>query len=206
MHTIYGGAALTIAAPICEEATQSFIDQRQFKPWFPVALFESNFPNQMAGPSPCTWIYGSRVRKGFMWVLEKSWETVLRDNSSLDNWMTRAWTLQEWMFSPKIVHINKMTWWDCLEAYGDEVTQRELAPATLGRTSFGHAGSLEWEQLVEHYTTRKITRDKDRLPALAGMARLYEHYLGKTYIAGAVAARFTRMSQLEEGTELQQQT
>jgi hypothetical protein len=41
-----------------------------------------------------------------------------------------------------------------------------------------------WVRLVEEYTSRKLTNDSDKLPALAGLARKLSAHSGETYLAG----------------------
>lgn len=38
--------------------------------------------------------------------------------------------------------------------------------------------------LVEEYTKKQLTYPKDRLPALAGLAKLYSESLNEAYLAG----------------------
>ncbi|KAF9779695.1 hypothetical protein IL306_001291 [Fusarium sp. DS 682] len=126
-------------------------------------------------------------QESFMWDLRLTWDQLNAWSGSwslLDAWAERAWTLQEWVLSPRVLHINKMTQWDCWESYGNEMTVRQMEPATLQRNLvlLGESGS--WEAIVESFTKRKITYDKDRLPALSGMAQAYQEKTGCNYFAG----------------------
>jgi hypothetical protein len=41
-----------------------------------------------------------------------------------------------------------------------------------------------WHQAVTNYTSRKLTKASDMLPALAGLARVIRKYIDGEYIAG----------------------
>src|SRR5204862_4160395 len=41
-----------------------------------------------------------------------------------------------------------------------------------------------WIRLVEEYSARDLTRDQDKLPAMAGLARKIAAWSGDTYLAG----------------------
>jgi len=43
---------------------------------------------------------------------------------------------------------------------------------------------LAWVRLVEAYTSRKLTHDQDKLPALAGLVRKISTHISDTYLAG----------------------
>jgi hypothetical protein len=101
-----------------------------------------------------------------------------------DAWTERAWTYQEWLLSPRVLHINEMTQWDCFEHYGNEMTCRETEPALKRRNQVLMGDRYSWSKTIEQFSAKKITYENDRLPALAGIARLYQQKTGRTYIAG----------------------
>ena len=42
----------------------------------------------------------------------------------------------------------------------------------------------KWRELIEEYTTRTLTRTTDRLPALSGLAKIFQSHLHASYMAG----------------------
>lgn len=77
-----------------------------------------------------------------------------------------------------------MTLWDCFEGYGNELECRNMTPNPLPRAPGLLGTDINWYDIVQEYTRRKITKDTDRLPALAGLAEQYRKTTGKRYLAG----------------------
>lgn len=188
MRDIYGSSSLTIATPVCYDSSQSLISRRLSKAGFPEPRARLDYPNQISWAPVSIWIFHPRadLSKHEMWCLESEWDDFNHHfrNRPRDAWMKRAWTFQEWMLSPKVLHINKMTVWDCFEGYGNELSSRKMEPAKLQRNVDGQRNEMSWKDIVEHFTSRKITKDQDRLPALAGIADLHRQKTGFTYLAG----------------------
>lgn len=88
------------------------------------------------------------------------------------------------MLLPRVLHIDTITLWDCFEGYANEFNRRYMARAHLLRNPKEYGKRLSWAFLVEEYTQREITYEKDRLPALAGLASRYRQATGYTYLAG----------------------
>ncbi|VUC32125.1 unnamed protein product [Clonostachys rosea] len=182
MHAIYGGSDLTISTPICDNATQSFITRRRFETCLPGPRIRMRHVNQAPSSRRSLWITRNWEQDNLMDFLR--YGNQFDYKSPKNPWMTRGWTLQEWMLSPRVLHISRMTWWDCMEAYGNEITMRQMRAAEIPRSLTATDGGLSWPSLVTHYTMRKFTSETDRLPALAGIAIMYQHHRGHTYVAG----------------------
>jgi hypothetical protein len=105
-------------------------------------------------------------------------------------WLDRAWTFQEWVLSPRVLHIQQITQWECLEGRSDEIQRRfpEERIPELEDTVPSSPSLLDkdwsWSNIVEEFTRRKIGKDEDRLPALAGLAKKYRDATGYEYLAG----------------------
>lgn len=188
MRDIYGRSSLTISTSICDDSTQSFIDQRKPTSCFPGPKFRLNRTDQLSRPRRSLWIYHWREKIDIpLWSFEKSWEEFNYKFSGIINpndWMGRGWTFQEWLLPPRVLHIDEITLWDCFEGYGNEMTQRQIGPAKLQRDLLGIESNISWTDIVENFTKRQLTKDHDRLPALAGIARLYQQKTRYTYLAG----------------------
>jgi hypothetical protein len=101
---------------------------------------------------------------------------------------SRAWCLQEAALSPRIIRFTKyQTLWQCFESYASELAGDDFHDAPRERqeaaiyamvdahhVQIGWTNKLTaynyWYSLVEDYSSRKLTYEEDKLPALSGMA------------------------------------
>jgi hypothetical protein len=101
---------------------------------------------------------------------------------------TRAWAFQEYLLSPRSLQFGPTEMvWECRDHIKCECGAGFLAPNSIQRlpmrikAHYKHvleAGPRDpalleefWETLVRDYTAKKITRDSDRLIALAGISK-----------------------------------
>ncbi|KAI0531524.1 hypothetical protein GGR58DRAFT_524435 [Xylaria digitata] len=103
---------------------------------------------------------------------------------------SHAWCLQERCLARRMIHYgNIQTSWECAELRasedgdtifeeGDQLS-RILQTANIGISVFGDV-----YRLVSQYSTRDITKDTDRLPALLGIASALRAITGDDYMYG----------------------
>ncbi|EXJ67966.1 uncharacterized protein A1O5_08580 [Cladophialophora psammophila CBS 110553] len=121
----------------------------------------------------------------------------------------RGWTLQERLLSPRTLHFGtEELYWECqqyLLAEDGALLQREfptiskviesrrLASSSAANGSDSVTDSEVkstrpwpnvWLRLIEEYTSRNLTRDQDKLPALSGVASSIAGQTGDDYLAG----------------------
>jgi hypothetical protein len=105
---------------------------------------------------------------------------------------TRAWVVQERILSPRILHFchNEIAW-ECSKHTLCECTVRPRKPvetnfrkALLPPKSDVFQTESAWSQVVAHYSTTKLTRNSDRLIAIAGLASRAASAWKRTYVAG----------------------
>ncbi|KAI0452402.1 heterokaryon incompatibility protein-domain-containing protein [Xylaria acuta] len=120
----------------------------------------------------------------------------------------RAWCLQERYLARRILHYGTQQMiWECGERRAAEdgdfapVTEDQLGrirrSATLSTTVFNSRKRdvegvmevpehrhTEWYAMIEDYTSRDITKDSDRLPALLGLRVALEPEIDDAYLAG----------------------
>lgn len=126
---------------------------------------------------------------------------------------TRAWVLQEWILSPRLVHFTKHgVFWECISHVASEnhdidfyfthiqnqpfAREEERKFAVMARAAV--AGSFHtwqslydtWARLVEDYTSRGMTVPGDKFAALAGLTTAFRGQLQDVYIAGLWRADF----------------
>ena len=115
----------------------------------------------------------------------------------------RAWVLQERLLSPAVLHFSKREIiWECrtqtIYEHGsyakpqDYETKLLLTTGELNRSNRSTPGwrmprkdrFKEWYKLVQIYSAKKLTRNDDRLPAIAGLATRFHSMCHTPYLAG----------------------
>lgn len=115
----------------------------------------------------------------------------------------RAWTYQERILSPRIIHYAlDQIFWECRQEYRaeDDIVTWKTGPHH--QTVSGMASSLHFidtnpyrnklsvmyrwyfDIVGEHYSQRELSRNSDKLPALAGLARAVYPAIKSRYLAG----------------------
>lgn len=191
MSSIYSRAALTIATPICSESSESFLSKRQeggISHKLKVCNQGANFVGtDSAGKHYMVWVWitGRFPEDLFMDAHSGMWKLFDGDRDKTA-WIGRAWTFQEWLLSPRVLHIHHVTLWECFEGYANELSPRSPGPARLPRSPDAQAGPshMSWEDTVKEYTARGITKLEDKLPALGGLAVRHAKTRRDDYLAG----------------------
>ncbi|KAF1833223.1 HET-domain-containing protein [Decorospora gaudefroyi] len=98
----------------------------------------------------------------------------------------RGWILQERLLSRRQIHFYETEWaWKCsmlsITQSGREAPKDDL-PDWLQQT--GQSGSWDaaqapdiWWEIVERYSTMKLSRSSDRLPAISGIAQIFSKFI-----------------------------
>lgn len=193
MCEVYSKSALTVSVPLCEESSQSFLAERlKGFQGEDDSIIIKHKEEESKGRSSA-WVYNRKPvlkqawKRNGPWFLEDDWKQFRgRHGDRRKSWLERGWTYQEWMLSPRVLHIDSMTLWDCFSGYANELNRRYMGDPYLVRNPEGIAKDLgfTWKQLVEEFSQRKVSREEDRLPALAGLAARHAQATGDTYVAG----------------------
>ncbi|KAK3366182.1 heterokaryon incompatibility protein-domain-containing protein [Lasiosphaeria ovina] len=116
---------------------------------------------------------------------------------------TRGWAFQERLVSPATLHFTDLGMiWECCDAMKGEPGAWKTRPRLASKkrdwngTAHGWPGRQlrgprdlfdelrVWYLIVEDFSTKQLTFEEDRLPALAGLASWASSALGFTYVAG----------------------
>ncbi|KAJ0115586.1 hypothetical protein J7T55_010409 [Diaporthe amygdali] len=206
MAAIYGRAALTISTPQNSGCDEGFNDFGQIESEGP-SLPEILWKHRQRG----------RIVTGVVSVRNMALNSYGEPEAPFwigkqhSPWMRRGWTLQEWLLSPRVLHCGRERMWDCYETWYTEsssmLSSSESAllnadPVAQGLASSVFArmaridpeigeGALDtyWARLVEDYTSRTLSHEMDKMPAIAGLAAIFmEHShtraLAAKYLAG----------------------
>jgi hypothetical protein len=114
---------------------------------------------------------------------------------SLSTWSKRCWTYQEQEMSTRLLLFGSSNMYFACDRYlwteGDEIpvdisTSRILSQVARFKETRISARELYqcWDLLIHDYSYRSVTFDKDRLPAIAGLARIMGEVLQDQYLAG----------------------
>lgn len=192
MSRIYSQATLTIATPICLDSSESFISKREEgNPLLALGIPGASLPAMdHSSKRYVLWLWAFSILDPpigfFLSHAFSSWnESEMGTDRDTGTWIGRAWTFQEWLLSPRVLHISHFTLWDCLGGYANELNPRPMAkvrrqrnPEALGRSDF------TWNMILAEFTARGITNLSDKLPALAGIAKWYAETYHEHYLAG----------------------
>jgi hypothetical protein len=116
----------------------------------------------------------------------------------------RAWVLQERLLSTRILHYGSSEiFWEC---HTCSLRERSELKHTLTKSiTLSSVDSIDfkrflfdpnltsltpaklfnmWRNIVTHYSRRSLTRETDKLPALSGLAAIFQRSQNLTYMAG----------------------
>ena len=171
MSTYYGGSALTIAAGDTKCSVDGFLRSREDR--------------IHAAPLGTYTMPDHTVRNLFIQRCDTShWV-----GRSLDQ---RGWTLQERILSPKVLHYtDRGIFWECRELFthekgGSHAVHPVMKGLSLTSRNNGEEIGLSqlWRTLVRNYSARKLTVSSDKLPAISGLAAMFQEMHGGEYLAG----------------------
>jgi hypothetical protein len=124
---------------------------------------------------------------------QPEWSTMV-DRSILS---TRAWTLQERLLSPRIIHYTTHELvWECRTTQFSEYMHNTGVVHPFGfkdpdrildnplDSSIPAITFPRWYDLVDQFSARRLTVESDRLPALSGLVHHIQSHKGWTYVAG----------------------
>lgn len=100
---------------------------------------------------------------------------------------SRAWVFQERMLAPRVLHFGKQElWWECMESnqcecgginsgerlgsgqakYRSKITHQQI----VATSSLAYL-TLRWHDIIEEYSELNLTKSRDKLTALSGIAQ-----------------------------------
>jgi hypothetical protein len=97
---------------------------------------------------------------------------------------TRGWVLQERILSSRIIHFaTHEISWECRELFACECAL--LHDSTLPQNRYAKQAPMPpWHDLVSLYSSKLLTYESDKLPAISGLAKAIQRLNGDEYLAG----------------------
>lgn len=175
MSNVYSGTAINIAASSARDGTQGCF----LRPPYLTEGFEAQV--KLDGPGK---IRDFQLERAYTRAVTKS------------HLASRAWTLQEKLLSHRTLHIGtRGAFWECIAEVASEFlpfglinnyAQSLLVCQRKHREQRGQLPSylMEWNKIVFQYSQAHLTKEKDKLPALSGIARRLCEESKDRYLAG----------------------
>lgn len=167
MHTVYGQSSCTIAASSARDSTEGIFRK---------------LPYYSGG-------FRARIIDGGVKRVQDFRAQDVYERSVLKTHLaTRAWALQEKMLAPRTMHFGERgAFWECRTTLASEYLPdgipRALINPLIRRNKF-FKWLYKWPMIVRLYSAGNLTFGKDKLTALAGVARLVSQETGDEYLAG----------------------
>jgi hypothetical protein len=193
MRRIYENSVVTISAASATSCYQGFLDPR---------------PNKRSPRHISVRVDDTRLGSVLAVIRQETLEFDWISQPIND----RAWTLQEAWVAPRLLVFAGMAiFWKCARPgwqywrpwRSDWLESRDSGSGStdpyaelvngLKSTWAGYSGYVEegfarardkWESVVEQYTGRALTLDRDKLPAISAVAETLSPFLGGGYLAG----------------------
>lgn len=119
------------------------------------------------------------------WTTDYDGIADLRSKEAQSPLRYRAWVLQERELSRRSIHFGRnQLLWECKQMKGSA-----QLPWLEMKKKRGLTYPEGWLQLVEDYSLRALTKSEDKLPALAGIAEVYQRQHAE-YLAGLWSDQF----------------
>jgi len=169
MGDIYGNAFVTLGAAAGIHADSGIFHERKLPRYCRIPLDTENERESIDLCSSSPREYGSFHISNEMQPLYK-----------------RSWAFQEKALSKRFLayQTGQIYWWCTEEKVIEDGTTDSFYSDTLIAYSTETWNSSTWQRLVEKYSKTEATLEKDKLPALSGLAKTIQEVSKDKYLAG----------------------
>ncbi|CAP67763.1 uncharacterized protein PODANS_1_16490 [Podospora anserina S mat+] len=194
MAEVYGNARVTLAALSASTVTEGFLHLKRN----PQVV-----TRELAGEDGETFLLVGKegVKSGLhpqSLDRDNPWPGVGSFDDFLDPVQTRGWCFQEQVLSRRFIGFSsREVQWLCKTTMGcqcgplDPDSGGSLRPRPPTLTMQDDAFAF-WAEMISGYSRRGLTYQKDKLPAIAGLAREIQNTTGATYVGGIWIKDLTR--------------
>jgi hypothetical protein len=191
MAVTYSNSHINIAATGAFDSRGGCLYPRSLKHLVPTCDVKSFAINNSKDPqTPAIFVRPSLERVHQRYSTRKSHESDLPDSQTVPL-LSRAWVFQERHLAPRTLHFHPSEMVMecksslCCECSGlDKVVPRTRRRSLHLESSDRSDIFNSWLDVVEEYSKLRLTRKSDRLPALTGVATVFQKKLGCGYLAG----------------------
>lgn len=186
MYLIYAGSFLTIAAPGAENNRAGcFVDRN-------LSATRVSCPY---GDSEVVGLYLRKViSHDLFWQEDSGVELDPVDDPRLPL-ISRGWVYQERALSRRILHFTRDELvWECMQksicecgasSTSARSVKRDMSSPLVARNLTADRLNAKWRASVQDYSSKELTYETDRLPALSGLAKSFgQQKFGIDYLAG----------------------
>jgi hypothetical protein len=182
MALIYSQCVLCIAADAAENGNGGLFTTRDttlFRPLFIYNSIHSDAIARNAHVSPLPSDENASGSRAGLIVLNTSQTDM---DLSFCHLPKRAWAYQERFLAPRVLHFGRdQIYWECLSCdfasecfpRGRNAAHLDSLGESLGPFTFDPSLDLnqQWGDIINHYSARNLTYHKDKLDAIAGLAK-----------------------------------
>ena len=185
MASVYRNAYLTIAVATVSDVSEGFLSRnyRATNPWY-----REPYHEDWLNRDGCSTMLGARLVEATEFFNDKG------DFAHKLPWILRGWVLQEQELSrrPLIYEAYELHWVcqnkNTYQCSSDQVLSSGYSVDLLdGPPIFSITASTahkQWHHIVVHYTARELTDSRDKLPAISGLAKIFQEVIQSPYFAG----------------------
>lgn len=187
MFSIYGNACVSIAAANCSSAGEGFLHKR--RPFEDPLVF-CRFPASSLSETEPFVVFGRESINHDSVI--NDWSSSRWDLSGENPLRKRGWCFQEHVISERILHFgSEEMLFQCRNGFQCECNSApeqffNWSPSFVNKKGPWSIDNInnEWMDMASRYSGSKVTVPSDRLPALSGIATLFQQKTGYTYLAG----------------------
>ncbi|KAH8597733.1 heterokaryon incompatibility protein-domain-containing protein [Bisporella sp. PMI_857] len=195
MATIYSNSYVNIAATGASDSRGGCLSPRSLKHvsrTFEIGSFPINPDITTDHAGPTVFVRPSFESIHHRYSTRSTYDTDLPDTKAVPL-LSRAWVFQERHLAPRTIHFHPSEMvMECKSRLRCECTGLDKFVTKSRRNSFNlDRNSLDgrltldnWCEVVEEFSRLRLTRESDRLPALIGVATVFQASLKCGYLAG----------------------
>ncbi|VUC33508.1 unnamed protein product [Clonostachys rosea] len=182
MSNIYGHAVLVLAASSSESAKRGFLSRESTKD----TRDHRTYSRQFGSDRPVIVKARRLLEVGVHWT----WRESRPEHTPREPLALRGWTLQEQLLSTRYLSFSLgELQWSCQELTTCECRsklnhRRQFGKTPLSQISEHRDAFRFWNKMIENYSTRRLTKQSDTLPAISGVAEKIQRITGSPYVAG----------------------